>query len=210
VSALTTGQPVTARVVRGSEIRRLMGEVSEIRTGADAKYRADLREYNRKRRGRKEVKIKVPGVIHSHARTGYYTPDGPVYQPDEPTYSVWGRIGGYRIGDSRVPSRDYGLLANGGRYNRAVVPARVERYRRAMEAGEWHDCLTDPIAITSDGQLINGQHRVAAAAEVDWPNVANDPAFLVLADIDPHEIMYVDSNARTGHDLKTIAQKTAA
>lgn len=38
----------------------------------------------------------------------------------------------------------------------------VHGYGRAMAEGRWHEPSTDPIAFTSNGELLNGQHRLTA------------------------------------------------
>ncbi len=76
-----------------------------------------------------------------------------------------------------------------------------------MVAGAWHDLLSDPIAITSDGHVVNGQHRLAAASHVDWSKVDNDPLFLVIWNVDPTEARYADGSRRTDRDSRTIAER---
>jgi hypothetical protein len=62
--------------------------------------------------------------------------------------------------------------------NRDMRPQHVDAYAEEMPAGRWRDS-SDPISITADGHVLNGQHRLAAASKVDWANVENDPSFLV-------------------------------
>jgi hypothetical protein len=99
-----------------------------------------------------------------------------------------------------------GLLAN-SLYNREMRPVRVEEYIEEMKAGRWHDLLSDPISVTEDGQVLNGQHRLAAALNVDWSEVENDPAFMVVWNVDPKEALHADGSRRTPRDEKTIATK---
>jgi hypothetical protein len=88
-------------------------------------------------------------------------------------------------------AREMGVLAD-SEHNRDIRPDRVEGYAEAMLHGEWRDLLSDPITITHDGQVINGQHRIAAAANAWGGKYAdtanrkkplfppNDPKFLVI------------------------------
>jgi hypothetical protein len=99
-----------------------------------------------------------------------------------------------------------GLLANAV-FNRDILPGRVEEYAAEMEAGNWRDLLSDPITITEDGQVVNGQHRLAAASGVDWDKVENDPAFLVVFGVDPTEAPYADGSSRTGRGERVIRDK---
>lgn len=50
--------------------------------------------------------------------------------------------------------------------NRKIAPPVVERYRRDMESGRW-TFAGDPIRFDINGHLIDGQHRLAALAELD-------------------------------------------
>ena len=77
-----------------------------------------------------------------------------------------------------------------------------------MAAGEWRDLYSDPIAITADGHVVNGQHRMAAATQVDWEG-ERGPAFLVIWGVEPSEAMFADGSRRTDRDQKTIFDKVA-
>jgi hypothetical protein len=98
----------------------------------------------------------------------------------------------------------YGVLAD-PLYNRDIRPQRVEEYAGEMRAGNWKDLLSDPITVTGDGQVLNGQHRLAAASDVDWENVGNDPRFLIVWGVQPQEALYADGSRRTPKDSQTVA-----
>lgn len=108
-------------------------------------------------------------------------------------------------------SRERGALQSGllkeSACNRDIRPERVEKYAQAMRKGEWRTLFSDPITVTSDGQVLNGQHRIAAASCVDWSKVENDPEFLILIGVEPDEALYADGSSRTAIDEKTIAVK---
>jgi hypothetical protein len=99
-----------------------------------------------------------------------------------------------------------GVLAD-PRYNRDIRPHRVEEYAAEMKAGNWRDLLSDPITVTREGQVLNGQHRLAAAGDVDWSNVGNDPRFLVVWGVEPQEALYADGSRRTPKDSQTVASR---
>lgn len=54
-------------------------------------------------------------------------------------------------------------LAHNYKKNRRLAPLTVKQYARDMAAGNW-DTTGDPIRITSDGWMIDGQHRMSAIA----------------------------------------------
>lgn len=81
-----------------------------------------------------------------------------------------------------------------------------------MVAGRWRDLLSDPISITDDGQVINGQHRIAAVERAyemrEGESLPNDPAFLVIWGVDPSEAQLADTGSnRTARDAQTIGSK---
>jgi hypothetical protein len=106
-------------------------------------------------------------------------------------------------------ARTFGLLAD-PKYNRDIRPQRVNEYIEAMRAGRWQDLLSDPISITADGHVLNGQHRISAAESVDWSKVDNDPSFLVIWGVEPTEAHFADGSRRTERDQKMIADKLVA
>jgi hypothetical protein len=116
---------------------------------------------------------------------------------------------GYKFGeDCYTPASDSGVLAASA-VNRDIRHQRVDEYVAIMKAGEWRDLLSDPFAITADGQVVNGQHRMAACEDVEWETVGNDPAFLVIWNVDPVEALHADGSRRTPNDQTTIARKLA-
>ena len=46
--------------------------------------------------------------------------------------------------------------------NRRLRQRDINRYEKSMLAGEWNEELLDPIHITTDNNIINGQHRLHA------------------------------------------------
>lgn len=57
------------------------------------------------------------------------------------------------------------------RKNRRVAQARVARYRSDMQNGRW-TFAGDPIRFDAEGNLIDGQHRLLALAELEGVTVA--------------------------------------
>jgi hypothetical protein len=131
-----------------------------------------------------------------------------VKRPLPPRFLTW-RYSPYdRDGSGYVShASQHGMLANPS-VNRDINPRRVEEYQQQMEAGRWCDLLSDPITITHEGHVVDGQHRLAALASVDWSTVENDPAFLVVFGVAPEEAILADtSTKRTARDQSTIAAK---
>jgi hypothetical protein len=79
-----------------------------------------------------------------------------------------------------------------------------------MQAGRWHDLLSDPISICVSGDVLNGQHRLAAASLVNWEKAGNDPAFLVVWGVSPLEAIHADGSRRTANDERTISRRLLA
>ena len=52
-----------------------------------------------------------------------------------------------------------------GHLNRTINPARVTEYRWAMSSGQWW-FTPDPVVVTDEGHIINGQHRLMAVEEL--------------------------------------------
>jgi hypothetical protein len=136
-----------------------------------------------------------------------------VARPTKPTCPPVYYYSRYRrdhcFGEMVTHATHKGLLADSA-FNREIRNDRVEQYKNEMRAGRWRDLLSDPITITADGQVLNGQHRIAAATSVDWTKVDNDPAFLIVWDVDPVEAQFADGSRRTARDEKVIASKLLA
>jgi hypothetical protein len=204
-----------------------------------AQYQEDLKQYERALRRGKKTEIEMPEEMYWNERVrvvgwigtaveadlgkqfgserkrplGYQVTRREngvtrvefVKRPTPPTYGVW-RYSGYE--------RDYhayqtGMLANPA-VNREILPRRVESYVKQMRAGEWRDLLSDPITITDEGHVVNGQHRLAAISQVDWDDVENDPRFMVIFGVAAEEALLTDSSKRTGRDHTVIATKVLA
>lgn len=244
----STAEEPKTEVVRASEMReKVFQRIWDIRTGqqrkdARAQYEKDLHAYEKKRGKREEVEISSDtlddnypavdcnggriGVLRTQTAVGYFTmkdsrpqfhlrPEAPRNQDDPPPACMWQRR--ERVNGVLRASRLTGLLAN-ATYNRDIRPERVEEYTLEMEAGRWEDLFSDPIAITIEGEVLNGQHRLAAIWDCLYDNIGSeyiprtrgmgtDPAFLVIWGVDPQEALYADGSRRTAVDEKTIAVK---
>jgi len=130
-----------------------------------------------------------------------YAPKAPSFNPYH--YNEYSRYSGFTS-----HAKNLGLLA-GSRFNREISNRRVDEYAEAMKEGLWRDLLSDPITITIEGEVINGQHRLAASSKVDWSKVDNDPLFLIVWGVDPQEAMHADLSRRTPKDQTTIVSKVA-
>jgi hypothetical protein len=204
--------------------------IIETRYAAEIKqYERDLKAYERAlKRGKKEVTVDLHkefmrtgdfgGYQIERGRVGYQvvkTVDGVkkielVERPNKPQPPVWLYSPYDRSRGFTSKAHQVGFLANPA-INRDISPRRAEEYGEAMEAGQWRDLLSDPITITEDGHVVNGQHRLAAIAGVDWSKAGNDPKFLVVIGVGPEEAILADtSTKRTARDQSAISAKVLA
>jgi hypothetical protein len=170
-------------------------------------YQAAIKTYKRRLGKRPEV-TREEGF--SAKKVGFYKEvfagqKAFIERPQDPRPPAYGYFSYSRSGWT-THARSYGVLAN-PRFNRDIRPQRVDEYEAEMQAGRWHDLLSDPISITPEGDVLNGQHRLAAASLVDWSKVEQDPLFLVLWGVSPKEAMHADGSRRTAKDEKTIASR---
>lgn len=108
-------------------------------------------------------------------------------------------LGGGRVSHHR-PMESLGLTD----LNRPVSYARTDVYAEEMEAGRWH-FSPDPIVITDEGYVVNGQLRLGAAAGVDWSEVEGIPQFLVVWGVDKKTALLMDEALRSTSDRRHIA-----
>jgi hypothetical protein len=209
-------------IIHGSQMPELVRRIFEIRDPqAFPKYRKALARWERRAKG-KEIHVRKGRdslfgnePIGTFFKARAYGEDVEVFKPEPPGFVAYSHMRYRRFGDMAFPASDRGLFAN-ATYNREMRPQRVVQYAQAMVLGEWRDLLSDAIAITADGHVVNGQHRIAAAAdawggsyEVDSRTAypPNDPAFLVIWGVDPSEAIHADASRRTQKDERTIAEK---
>lgn len=206
---------IKTEIVRASELReKVVQRIFEIRNPeAMSDYRKELAKYKRRLGNRQEQKFHKERLLGRTKVTGFkVTHLGQevfVQRPFPPKPPAWGYSGYDRSSGFTDHARQYGLLAD-ALYNREIRKQRVEEYAEEMTAGRWHDLYSDPITITDDGHVLNGQHRIAAAEWVDWNEIENDPAFLVVWGADPSEALHADGSRRTERDETTIATKLLA
>jgi hypothetical protein len=86
--------------------------------------------------------------------------------------------------------------------NRKLSYARLALYEEEMAAGRWR-FSPDPIVITDEGYLVNGQHRLLAASQIEWNGDA--PRFLVVWGVDKKTALLMDEAQRSGRDRRDIA-----
>ena len=72
--------------------------------------------------------------------------------------------------------------------NRNISQRDVESLARAMKQGLWREDAGDPIRLNSDGQMIDGQHRMWAIVESGC-----EFSFLVIRGIDNSAQMIMDT-----------------
>jgi len=208
---MSTGNTTKVEAVtyRLSELDKLRDRINELRFAAETReYETALKAYNRRRRGRKEIQQKDKGTgfeIKRMGRTEF------VQRPSKPNRILWhwafslGR--GYK-------SDECGLLAHGGRHNRPISEKRVREYIDTMCRCQWQDNLIDPIAVTPNGEVINGQHRLAAmhmlGGLVHKPKLDKDWQFLVLFGVPADQVTLSDLSRRSAKDFTVIAGKAVA
>jgi hypothetical protein len=208
-------------VVKASAMLDVARRIHKLRNpDALPAYKRALAKYERELAagGHKEITTQVSRSLFLKAEvTGYNVirEDGQVEfveRPADPKFMVYD-YSPYRrehfLGEVVSHAQTRGLLAD-SLYNRDIRHDRVTAYAEEMRAGRWRDLLSDPISVTADGQLLNGQHRIAAVMSVDWSEVDSDPSFLVVWGVEPHEAQFADGSRRTARDEKTIADKLIA
>jgi len=80
----------------------------------------------------------------------------------------------------------------------------------SLEGGLWRDPLSDPITITAEGHVVNGQHRLAAISLSDRSKAGNDPKFLVVWGVAAEDAVLADTSKRAQRDQATITTKFLA
>jgi hypothetical protein len=100
----------------------------------------------------------------------------------------------------RKPMETLGL----SKLNRPISYARTDLYREEMQAGRWY-FTPDPIVITEEGHVVNGQHRLGAADAVEWREVREIPQFLVVWGVNKKTALLMDEAKRSTNDRRHIA-----
>lgn len=137
-------------IVRASELgARVVQRIFELRNPESMPdYRATLKQYNKRRRGREEVTYDAAvatsldgehnyGIFERRQRRGYalavhgqtvYVP-----RPERPVPRAWGYRSYDRSSGFTTHATEYGLLAD-PRFNREIRPQRVDEYAAEMES----------------------------------------------------------------------------
>lgn len=90
------------------------------------------------------------------------------------------------------------LLEKNFSNNRTIRSNLISKYATAMKNDEW--CISEPIKIDEDGQLIDGQHRLTAVVKADCPI-----RFLVCQNYPSESAQFLDIGARrTAADVGAI------
>lgn len=74
---------------------------------------------------------------------------------------------------------------------RRISQPTVDRYAATMRDGRWQEPSLDPIALTEDGHLLNGQHRLTAVIAAEWSG-----DMLVARGVDPSAFPVIDTGRR--------------
>lgn len=206
---------MNTETIRASEIKeRVVKRIFEIRNpDAQRNYRKELAQYKRRLGKRKEGPVTLRNDLFGQRveKTGFvvetYGKQVFIERPAEPAIpNAYVQMRYDRSFGTTTHASGFGLLAE-SLFNRDIRELRVLEYVEEMRGGRWRDLLSDPLTITTDGQVVNGQHRIAAATRVDWDKVENDPLFLVVWGVNPEEALFTDGSRRTARDEKTIATK---
>jgi hypothetical protein len=117
----------------------------------------------------------------------------------------------YHSNDSNGPKA--AIAGYIGSFNRDVNVNRVNEYRNAMWRGDWW-FTPDPVVVTDEGDIINGQHRLLAAEEVASTVKAGEverhaPSFVVVWGVDKRAAILMDEARRTATDRRDIAIRFA-
>lgn len=75
--------------------------------------------------------------------------------------------------------------------NRSIRKANVRKMARDMETGEWSERLDDPIRFSTDGRLVDGQHRLLALIESGCTYT-----FTLQYGLDEKDLRAIDCGAR--------------
>lgn len=91
--------------------------------------------------------------------------------------------------------------------NRDLNFPRVELYREEMLCGRWLDS-PDPIVISEDGLILNGQHRLAAACGITFVQDGEVfPQMVVVWGVGKKSAIIMDEAKRSANDRREIALK---
>jgi hypothetical protein len=82
-------------------------------------------------------------------------------------------------------------LARPSIHQRRTARNVIAGYARAMREGRWREPSIDPIALTPDGALLNGQHRLRAVIAAEWSG-----DMLIARDVDPALFPTIDTGRR--------------
>ncbi len=99
-----------------------------------------------------------------------------------------------------------------GKLNRNVNQSRVLAYWTDMQDGKWW-FTPDPVVVTDDGSIINGQHRLLAvegALGRDELTDENAPSFVVVWGVDKRAAILMDEARRTTSDRRDITIRFAS
>jgi hypothetical protein len=89
-----------------------------------------------------------------------------------------------------TPTKAKDILENLNNNNRKLRQNVVERYTRDMKSNNWHS-TGDPIRFDKSGNLLDGQHRLAAIIESKKPLTA-----IVIRNVDSESVHHIDTGAK--------------
>lgn len=97
-----------------------------------------------------------------------------------------------------------------GDLNRDINGHRVIAYGTDMEKGEWL-FNPDPLVISKEGNILNGQHRLLAVEGALADKLTDDraPSFVVVWGVDKRAAILMDEARRSATDRRDIALRFA-
>lgn len=90
------------------------------------------------------------------------------------------------------------ILESKNKSNRPLRAGTISQYAREMIEGRWNSGVSDAIAFTVEGELLNGQHRLSAVVQA---NISI--RFFVARNVPKNAFAYMDIGAR-----RTISDRT--
>jgi hypothetical protein len=88
------------------------------------------------------------------------------------------------------PEEAKAILDNHNDQNRTLTKNTVDKYAREMTRGEWA-FIGDPIRFDRGGELLDGQHRLAAVVKSGCPQT-----FVIVRNLEPETQRYMDSGRK--------------
>jgi hypothetical protein len=130
---------------------------------------------------------------------------------EDKTYSPTATLEHVIRGSASFKMSGYSFKASPGllnTLNREFSESRCDAYVEDMDKGRWW-FTPDPIVITDDGHIINGQHRLVAVCRIKWDDGIEPPTFVVVWGVDKRAALLMDEARRSNDDRRNITVRYA-